>query len=151
MAGVKIIAKNKRAFHDYAITEKYEAGIMLKGTEVKSLRNGKCTLGEAYVQIDKSNEAWVYNMNIPHYAFGNIANHEETRKRKLLLNKVEIKKIAHALSAKGMTIVPISIYFKGSYVKIEIGLGKGKKLYDKRQDKAKKDVEKKLRQKNYDL
>lgn len=150
MAGIKIIAKNKRASYDYALTETFEAGIMLQGTEVKSLRAGKCIIADSYVTIDNKEECWIYNMNIPHYEFGNIANHDETRKRKLLLNKKEIQQIKRGLQAKGQTVVPTKIYFKGSYIKLEIALGKGKKLFDKRQDNAKKDVEKKIRQGNYE-
>lgn len=148
--GIKIIAKNKRAFFDYAIDETFEAGLVLKGTEVKSLRLGKVSLTEAYAMIDKNGEAWIYNVNIPHYEFGNRNNHEEARKRKLLLNKSELKQIEHEVNASRLSIVPIKIYFKNSNVKMEIGLGKGKKLHDKRQDKAKKDIERKLKQRKYD-
>ena len=148
--GVKIIAKNKRARHDYFLEETFEAGLMLVGTEVKSLRLGKCSIAEAYITIDKNMEVWVNNMNIPQYEFGNINNHQETRKRKLLLNRKEIEKIQHAMKAGGMTIVATSIYFKKSHVKLEIALAKGKKLHDKRHDQAKKDAEKKLRRGQYD-
>jgi len=148
--GIKVIAKNKRAGYDYALEEKFEAGLMLQGTEVKSLRLGKVTLAEAWIDIDKSGEAWVHNMNIPQYSHGNIHNHQEGRKRKLLLNKKEIEEIEHLVSAKRMTIVPTMIYFKGSKVKLEIALGKGKKQHDKRADAAKKDIERKLRQGRYD-
>lgn len=147
---IKIIAKNKRAFFDYFIEEKYEAGIALVGTEVKTLRAGKVSLGEAYVSIDRNGEAWIYQMTIPHYEFGNRNNHEETRKRKLLLHKDEIKKISHAMKAGGYTLIPTMIYFKKSNVKIEIGLGKGKKLHDKRNVQAKKDVDRKLQRGIYE-
>lgn len=150
MSGIKVIAKNKRASYDFALDKKYEAGVSLKGTEVKSLRAGKCIIAESFVTIDNNEECWIYNLNIPHYEFGNITNHEETRKRKLLLNKKEIVEMKKNMAIKGLTIVPTMIYFKGSYVKIEIALGKGKKLFDKRQDNAKKDVERKLRSKNYE-
>lgn len=149
--GIKVISSNKRASYDYFLEDKFEAGLVLVGTEVKSLRNGKCTLGESYITVDKYDEVWIYNMNIAHYEFGNIANHEEARKRKLLLNKNEIAQLKKGLAQQGQTIVPVKIYFKGSKVKLEISLAKGKKLYDKRDDKAKKEVERKLRQKNYDL
>lgn len=148
--GIKIIAKNKRAFYDYAIEQTFEAGLELQGTEVKSLRAGKVSLAESYATIDKNAEAWVYNLKIPPYEFGNINNHKEDRKRKMLLHKHEINEISHLLSAQRMTLVPIKIYFKNSRVKIEIGLGKGKKLYDKRHDKAKKDVERKLQRGIYE-
>ena len=108
------------------------------------------SIAEAYVSIDSNYEAWIYNLNIPQYEFGNINNHEENRKRKLLLHQKEIYHIKHKMKSEGMTIVPTSLYFKNSHIKIEIALGKGKKLHDKRADKAKKDVEKKLRQGNYE-
>ncbi len=148
--GIKVIAKNKRASYDYALEEKYEAGLMLQGTEVKSLRNGKVTMAEAWINIDKDGEAWIHNMNIPQYSHGNIHNHDEGRKRKLLLHQHEIEEIQHLVSAQRMTIVPTMIYFKGSKVKLEIALGKGKKKHDKREDAAKKDIERKLRQGRYD-
>jgi SsrA-binding protein len=148
--GIKIIAKNKRATFDYSLKERFEAGMMLQGTEVKSLRLGKATIAEAYITIDKNFEAWVYNLHIPQYEFGNINNHQEDRKRKLLLNTKEIHQIKYRMKAEGMTLVPTIIYFKKSLVKLEIGLGKGKKLHDKRADQAKKDVEKKLRQGRYE-
>lgn len=145
----KIIAKNKRAGYDYFLEEKFEAGLSLVGTEVKSLRDGKVSIAEAWVDIDKHGEAWIQNMTIPHYEFGNINNHLETRKRKLLLNKREIEKLLHQVKAQKMSIVPTIIYFKNSLVKIEIALGRGKKAYDKRADSAKKDVERKLKQRDY--
>ena len=147
---MKIIAKNKRASYDYALKEKYEAGVMLQGTEVKSLRQGKATIAEAYISIDKNDEIWAYNINIPQYEFGNIHNHEETRKRKLLLNKKEIEILKHQIKAGGMTIIPTILYFKRSIVKLEIALGKGKKLHDKRDDQAKKDVQRKIQRGIYD-
>lgn len=148
--GVKIITKNKRARFDFFLEKNFEAGLVLQGTEVKSLRQGKATIRDAYVAIDKNDEAWVYNLKIPLYEFGNISNHSEDRKRKLLLNKKEIDELKMGVQAKGMSIVPVALYFKKSLVKLEIALGKGKKLHDKRQDKAKKDVERKLRQGKYD-
>jgi SsrA-binding protein len=148
--GIKIIVKNKRAGYDYFLEEKFEAGLMLQGTEVKSLREGKCNIAESFVTIDKNHEVWIHNLSIPKYKFGTYDNHDETRKRKLLLNKVEIKQIEKGLATKGQTLVPTIIYFKKSLVKIEIALAKGKKLYDKRQTEAKKDVERKIRQGRYD-
>jgi SsrA-binding protein len=148
--GIKVIAKNKRAGYDFFLEEKFEAGMALVGTEVKSLRAGKCVMTDAYCDIDKKNEAWVYNLTIPHYEFGNRQNHLETRKRKLLLNKKEIENIAKAMKTKGQTIVPTMIYFKGSKVKLEIALAKGKKLFDKRESKKEKEVERKLRQGKYE-
>lgn len=134
----KLIAGNKKAFHDYFIEEKYEAGIALAGTEVKSLRMGKCSVKEAFIRIEKG-EVYVYNMHISPYEKGNIFNKDPLRVKKLLLHKNEIRKIEGKIAQKGYTVVPLNVYFKGSLVKIEIGLAKGKKLYDKRQDIAKKD------------
>lgn len=149
--GIKIIAKNKRASFDYFLEDTFEAGLMLQGTEVKSLRSGHCTLGESFVQLDSKNEVWVYNMKIPPYQFGTYANHKEDRKRKLLLNAKEIEQLKKGLTQKGQTIVATKIYFKKSYVKLEIALAKGKKLHDKRESAAKKDIERKLKQGNYDF
>jgi SsrA-binding protein len=148
--GVKVIAKNSRAGYEFFLEEKYEAGVVLQGTEVKSLRAGKATITEAFVTIDSSGEAWLHNMNIPHYEFGNIHNHEESRKRKLLLHRDEITAINKKMAQKGLTIIPTSLYFKDSRVKCEIALAKGKKLYDKRDAAAKKDQDRKLRQGNYE-
>ena len=134
----KLIANNKKAFHDYFIEEKYEAGIALAGTEVKSLRMGKCSIKEAFIRIDKG-EVYIYNMHISPYEKGNIFNKDPLRVRKLLLHRHEIRKIEGQIAQKGYTMVPLNVYFKGSLVKLEIGLAKGKKLYDKRQDIAKKD------------
>lgn len=134
----KLIANNKKAFHDYFIEEKYEAGIALAGTEVKSLRMGKCSVKESFIRIEKG-EVYVYHMHISPYEKGNIFNKDPLRIKKLLLHKSEIRKIEGKIAQKGYTLVPLSVYFKGSLVKMEIGLAKGKKLYDKRQDIAKKD------------
>jgi SsrA-binding protein len=144
--GVKIICKNQRAGYDYFLEEKYECGMVLQGTEVKSLRLGKATVNEAYVIIDSQGEAWLQNATIPHYDFGNINNHPETRKRKLLLKREEIQQINKKMATKGYTLIPLALYFKDSLVKCEIALAKGKKLFDKRDTAAKKDVERKLRQ-----
>ncbi|MBU5472048.1 MAG: SsrA-binding protein SmpB [Clostridiales bacterium] len=135
---IKLIANNKKAFHDYFIEDKYEAGISLAGTEVKSLRMGKCSVKEAFIRIEKG-EVIIYGMHISPYEKGNIFNKDPLRPRKLLLHKHEINKIAGKMAEKGYTVVPIQVYFKGSLVKVEIALARGKKLYDKRQDIAKKD------------
>ena len=134
----KLIANNKKAYHDYFIEEKYEAGISLAGTEVKSLRMGRCSIKEAFIRIEHD-EVFVYNMHISPYEKGNIFNKDPLRVRKLLLHRQEIRKIQGHITQKGYTIVPLSVYFSGSLVKVAIGLAKGKKLYDKRQDIAKKD------------
>ena len=134
----KLIANNKKAYHDYFIEEKYEAGISLAGTEVKSLRMGRCSIKEAFIRIEHD-EVFVYNMHISPYEKENIFNKDPLRVRKLLLHRQEIRKIQGHITQKGYTIVPLSVYFSGSLVKVEIGLAKGKKLYDKRQDIAKKD------------
>jgi SsrA-binding protein len=148
--GIKIICKNQRASYDFHIEDKYECGIALVGTEVKSLRLGKAMINEAFVIIDNSGEVWLQNSTIPHYEFGNINNHPETRKRKLLLNREEIHQIEKKVATKGLTIIPLALYFKDSLVKCEIALAKGKKLFDKRDTAAKKDVERKLRQGQFD-
>ena len=135
---VKLIANNKKAFHDYFIEDKYEAGISLVGTEVKSLRQGKCSIKEAFIRIEKG-EVFIYGMHISPYEKGNIFNKDPLRVKKLLLHKYEINKMAGKIAEKGYTLVPLQVYFRGSLVKVEIGLAKGKKLYDKRQDIAKKD------------
>lgn len=136
---VRLIANNKKAYHDYFIEETYEAGIELIGTEVKSIRMGKCSVREAYVQIENG-QAWVYGMNISPYEKGNIFNKDPLRPRRLLLHKNEIMKLHGQISQQGFTIVPLKVYLKGSLVKVEIGLARGKKLYDKRADIAKKDM-----------
>ena len=135
---VKLISNNKKAYHDYFIEEKYEAGICLHGTEVKSLRMGKCSVKEAFVRIENS-EVWIYGMHISPYEKGNIFNRDPLRPKKLLMHKDEIRKLTGKISEKGFTIVPLQVYFKDGRAKIEIGLARGKKLYDKRQDIAKKD------------
>lgn len=135
---VKLVANNKKAYHDYFIEEKYEAGISLAGTEVKSLRQGKCSIKESFIRIEKG-EVYIYGMHISPYEKGNIFNKDPLRVRKLLLHKCEINKMAGKIAEKGYTLVPLQVYFSGSLVKVEIGLAKGKKLYDKRQDIAKKD------------
>ena len=140
---IKLIANNKKAYHDYFIEEKYEAGIVLVGTEVKSLRMGKCSLKESFLRIEKG-EVWIYGMHISPYEKGNIFNKDPLRIRKLLLHEVEIRKIGAKIAQKGYTLVPLQVYFKGSLVKVEIALARGKKLYDKLDDAAKKDVKREL-------
>lgn len=137
-APIKLIANNKKARHDYFIEDSYEAGIALCGTEVKSLRMGKCSIKESFVRVDKG-EVFIYGMHISPYEKGNIFNKDPLRVRKLLLHKYEINKLTGKLKEKGLTLVPLQVYFKNSLVKVEIGLARGKKLYDKRQDIAKKD------------
>lgn len=135
---MKLVANNKKAYHDYFIEDKYEAGIELFGTEVKSIRMGKCSIKESFIRIDKG-ELYLYGMHVNPYEKGNIFNKDPLRTRKLLLHKSEIVKLAAKQAEKGYTLVPLQVYFKGSLVKVEIGLAKGKKLYDKREDIAKKD------------
>ena len=135
---IKLIANNKKAYFDYFIDEKYEAGISLHGTEVKSLRMGKCSIKESFIRIENG-EVYVYNMHISPYEKGNIFNKDPLRIKKLLMHKHEINKITGQIAQKGYTLVPLQVYFKGSLVKVEVGLARGKKLYDKRQDIAKKD------------
>lgn len=137
-SSIKLIANNKKAFHDYFIEDSYEAGISLVGTEVKSLRLGKCSIKESFIRVE-SGEMIISGMHISPYEKGNIFNKDPLRQRKLLLHKYEINKMVGKMKEKGYTIVPLKVYFKGSLVKVEIGLAKGKKLYDKRQDIAKKD------------
>ena len=137
--GNRMIANNKKAYHDYFIEDKYEAGISLAGTEVKSLRMGKCSIKEAFIRIENE-EVFVYGMHISPYEKGNIFNKDPLRVRKLLLHRSEINKITGKIKEKGMALVPLKVYFKGSLVKVDIALAKGKKQYDKRQDIAKKDM-----------
>ena len=136
---VKIIANNKKAWHDYFIEDKIEAGIELVGTEVKSIRQGHCSIKEAFIRIDKNNEVMIYGMHISPYERGNIFNKDPLRVRKLLLHKYEIRKLIGKIDQKGYALVPLQVYFKGSKIKVQIALAKGKKLYDTRQDIAKKD------------
>ena len=136
--GTKLIAQNKKAYHDYFIEETYQAGISLAGTEVKSLRQGKCSLKESFVRIEDG-EAFIYNMHISPYEQGNIFNKDPLRTRRLLLHKNEINKIRGAITATGYTVVRLKVYFYKSLVKVDIGIARGKKLYDKRQTIAKND------------
>ncbi|HEY3249847.1 MAG TPA: SsrA-binding protein SmpB [Ignavibacteria bacterium] len=139
-----VITLNKKAFHEYEILTKYEAGIVLTGTEVKSLRAHKASIQEAYAKI-KGGEVWMVSSNIPIYKHGNIANHEPLRDRKLLLSKSEIRKINQKLKEKGLTLIPLKLFFSGPFVKIEIGLAKGKKIYDKRAAIRKEESRKQLK------
>ncbi len=136
----KIIATNPVAKHNYTITDTIEAGIVLTGTEIKSIRNGKVNLKDSYANI-KNGEAFIYSMHISPYEQGNIFNKDPLRDRKLLLNKNEINKLVGLVKQKGYTLVPMSLYFSGNFIKLELGIGKGKKLYDKREDIAKKDAQ----------
>lgn len=135
---LKLVANNKKAYHDYFIEDKYEAGIALHGTEVKSLRMGKCSIKESFIRIENG-EVFAYGMHISPYEKGNIFNKDPLRIKKLLLHKAEINKLAGKLAEQGYTLVPLQVYFARGKAKMEIGLAKGKKLYDKRQDIAKKD------------
>ncbi|MFI3208381.1 MAG: SsrA-binding protein SmpB [Eubacteriales bacterium] len=136
--GMKLIANNKKAYHEYFILETYEAGVALHGTEVKSLRMGKGSIKESFVRIEHG-EVFIYGMHISPYEKGNIFNKDPLRPKKLLLHKAEINKLTGKINEQGVTIVPLKIYFKDALVKVEIGLAKGKKLYDKRESIAKKD------------
>lgn len=139
----KIISKNPTARHNYTIIDTIEAGIVLSGTEIKSIRNGKVNLKDTYVNI-KNGEAYIYGMHISPYEHGNIFNKDPLRNRKLLLHKKEIFKLSDLIKQKGLSLIPIALYFSGNKVKLEIGIGKGKKLYDKREDIAKKDAQMKI-------
>ncbi len=144
----KIIATNPVAKHNYTITDTLEAGIVLSGTEIKSIRNGKVNLKDSYASI-KNGEAYIYSMHISPYEQGNIYNKDPLRDRKLLLNKREINKLVGLIKQQGYTLVPMSLYFSGNFVKVELGIGKGKKLYDKREDIAKKDAQMRIRRQLY--
>jgi len=146
---IKIIAKNKKASFDYFLEEKVEAGMVLVGTEVKSLRLGKVNFLDSFVTIDNNFEAWIYNLHISQYEFGNRNNHLETRKRKLLLNKKELIKLEHLVKSKKKSLIPTMIYFSKNRVKLELAVATGKKLYDKRESEKKKSVERQLRQGDY--
>lgn len=135
----KLIANNKKAYHDFFLEERYEAGIELHGTEVKSMRMGKCSIKEAFIRIENG-EVIIYGMHVSPYEKGNIFNRDPLRPKKLLMHKSEIRKLVGKIAEKGYTLVPVEVYFKGSLVKVDIALAKGKKQYDKRQDIAKKDM-----------
>lgn len=140
----KQIARNPTAYHNYEIVDKIEAGIVLYGTEIKSIRQGKVNLKDSYAVIEKNKEVFVYSMNISNYENGNIYNKDPLRPKKLLLNKKEINKLIGLTSQKGYSLIPISLYFKGNFVKMELGVGKGKKLFDKREDLKKKEADIKI-------
>ncbi|NCO50506.1 MAG: SsrA-binding protein SmpB [Deltaproteobacteria bacterium] len=141
--GIKVIATNKKAYHDYFIEETYEAGLVLTGTEVKSIRAGKVNLKESFCRI-KDGEAFINNMNISPYDFGNRENHDPTRMRKLLLHHAEIDKLIRVTEQKGLALVPTRIYFKDNHAKLEIGVGRGKKLHDKRQTLKQKEANREM-------
>lgn len=141
--GRKLVASNKRARHDYAILDTYEAGMVLTGTEVKSLRAGRASLTDAFAHLDRG-EVWLYGMHVPEYVNGTWTNHAPRRTRKLLLNRREIEKIAGKLNESGVTLVPLSVYFNNGYAKVELGLARGKKTWDKRQDIAKRDADREI-------
>ena len=142
-AGIKIIAQNRKARHEYQILQTIEAGVVLLGSEVKALREGRANLGDSYAEI-KRGEVWLLKMHIGPYEMANRLNHEPFRRRKLLLNRREIRKLQPKLDDVGLTLVPLKIYFKMGRVKVELALGRGKKLYDKRHDQAKRDVERQM-------
>lgn len=140
----RIIAKNPTAYHNYDIIDKIEAGIVLSGTEIKSIRSGKVNLKDSYAIIEKNREVFVYSMNISPYEHGNIYNKDPLRPKKLLLNRSEINKLIGMTSQKGYSLIPINIYFKGNFVKVTLGIGKGKKLFDKREDIKEKETKRKI-------
>ena len=142
--GIKIITTNKKAFHDYQILEKLEAGLVLTGSEVKSLRQGRCNIKDSYARIING-EAWLIGLNISSYADASYHDHEQERRRKLLLHKDEIKRLHRKVQEKGFTLIPLRLYFKKGVAKVEIGLATGKREYDKRQDIAKRDQERELK------
>jgi SsrA-binding protein len=144
---MKIITTNKKAYHDFFILETFEAGIVLKGTEVKSVKQGKINLKDSYAKI-KNGEIFLFNAHISHYKHGNLFNHEPTRTRKLLLRKREIARIAGKVNEKGLTLVPLKVYLKKGLIKIELGLGKGKKTHDKREEIKRRDIEREIRYEN---
>ena len=145
---IKLISSNRKARHMYHILETYEAGLVLVGTEVKSLRAGKCNLKEGYARIENE-EAWLVGVHIPEYTAGNRYNHDPTRRRKLLLSQRQIRRLIGQTLQQGLTLVPLSVYFRGKYVKIELGLARGKKLYDKRRDIAKRDSDLQIRKETF--
>ncbi len=140
----KLIARNPTAKHNYNIIDTIETGIVLSGTEIKSIRNGRVNLKDSYAGI-RNGELFIYNLHISPYEFGNIYNKDPLRDRKLLVNKHEFNKLVGLIKQKGYSLIPMSLYFKGNFVKLELGIGKGKKLYDKREDIAKKDAEMRMK------
>jgi len=142
--GTKLIVSNRRARHDYHLDDRFEAGLVLQGTEVKSLRGGKGSLAEAWVKVDDHGEAWLMQAHIPEYAFGNRNNHDPTRPRKLLLHRHELREIERAVSAKGLTLVPTRLYFKHGRAKLEFALARGKNVADKRQTAKERDAKREI-------
>ncbi len=140
---IKNVAQNRKARHLYHILETVEAGLVLTGTEVKSLRNGKANLGDAYATVEDG-EVWLLNLHVSPYDHGNRANHEPLRRRKLLLSRREIRRLIGKIKEKGLTLIPLRIYFRGGWAKVEMGLAKGKKAHDKREDMAKRDAEREM-------
>ena len=140
---IKLIANNKKAYHDYFIEDKYEAGIELFGTEVKSIRMGKCSIKESFIRIEKG-QMYIYGMHINPYEKGNIFNKDPLRVRRLLMHRTEISRLDAKMAEKGYTLVPLQVYFKGSLVKVEVGLARGKKLYDKREAAARRDAKREI-------
>ncbi len=144
---IKIILKNKKAYFEYFIEEKYEAGIVLKGSEIKSIREGHCSIADSYAKITKENEVYLYGFLIQEYKNSGYIKHDVSRPKKLLLHKKEIIKIARKVNQAGYTLIPLSIYLKNQIVKVELGLAKGKKLYDKRETIKKKDIDRMMNRK----
>ena len=144
MTSEKVVATNREAYHNYHILETYECGIALTGTEVKSIREGRCNLKDSYGQV-RDGEAWLFNAHISHYSHGNRENHEPTRTRKLLLHKAEIDKLLGKTQEKGLTLVPTRLYFKNGRIKLELAVGKGKKLYDKRETERRRESDREVR------
>lgn len=143
MTGEKLIVENRRARHEYHLSDRVEAGLVLQGTEVKSLRGGQATLQQAYAEL-RGGEGWLYGLHVPEYAEGNRANHDPDRPRKLLLHRKEIERLAASVAEKGFTVVPTRLYFKGGKVKVELALAKGKELRDKRRDIADRDAKRQI-------
>lgn len=141
---IQVVQKNRKAFFNYEITDRFEAGLVLQGTEVKSIREGQCSIGEAYAKVEKG-EAWIINMDISPYGAGSYMNHEPKRPRKLLLRKGEIEKLFGKTRVKGLTVIPLTLYFKRGFAKLSIGVAKGKKLWDKRADQKKKSSDRDIR------
>ncbi|GAA4905616.1 SsrA-binding protein SmpB [Tessaracoccus lubricantis] len=142
--GTKLVAQNRKARHDYHIGDVYEAGLVLTGTEVKTLRAGRATIAEAYATVDEHGEAWLINANIPEYEFGTWRNHSARRTRKLLLHRKEILKLSRAIDDSGRTLIPLSLYFKDGYAKVEIAVATGKKDWDKRHAIAERDAKREM-------
>lgn len=142
--GTKLIVSNRRARHDYQLDDRFEAGVVLQGTEVKTLRGGKGSLAEAWVKIDDAGEAWLMQAHIPEYAFGNRNNHDPVRPRKLLLHRRQLDTLAHAVAAKGVTLVPTRLYLRDGRVKLEFAIGRGKNVADKRQTAKERDAQREI-------